>query len=284
MHHLSQEEDITNHALELLSITSTWLLVRHQWLIDTMRCVLTGENLPPLPELEEFDQVIPENLKLSDNVTENFEEIKMALEAHWLEATKTIHPLSGLTMFEQLNNYQASAHKFMQASKEANQKLLHELAMRDSLTGAWTRLTLNTSLFQALKHAVKHQEPCCIALLDQDKFKQINDRWGHVVGDQVLAKTAEIIQRNLRASDKLFRFGGDEWLIIMPSTPDTLAKKVLARIQDSYSAYEFKANNNEPFFSTFSYGIAESDKMKATKEWIIKADNQLYANKHKAAA
>lgn len=284
MHRLSHEEDIANHALELLSITSTWLLVRHQWLIDTMRCVLTGENLPPLPELEEFDQVIPENLKFSDNVTESFAEIKAALEAHWLETTKTIHPLSGLTIFEQLNNYQASAHNFMQASKEANEKLLHEFALRDALTGALTRLTLNFNLSQALNHATRYKEPCSIALLDQDKFKKINDYWGHVVGDQVLAKTAKIIQSNLRASDKLFRFGGDEWLIIMPSTPDTLAKKVLARIQDSYSAYEFKANNNEPFFSTFSYGIAESDKMKATKEWIIKADNKLYANKHKPAA
>lgn len=284
MHHLPHEEDIANHAVELLSITSTWLLVRHQWLVDTMRCMLTGEVLPPLPGLEEFDKVIPKHLKLSDHITESFTEIKIALEAHWLETTKTIHPLSGLTLFDQLNNYQASAHRFMQTSKEANQKLLHELAMRDSLTGAWTRLTLNNSLSQALKHAVKYKESCSIALLDQDKFKQINDRWGHVVGDEVLVHTAEIIQSNLRPGDKLFRFGGDEWLIIMPGTSEALGKKILDGIQEAYSNYAFSSNNNESFFSAFSYGIAESAELQTIKEWVIHADTNLYVNKSRAAA
>lgn len=277
------EEDIANHALELLSTTSTWLLVRHQWLIVTMRCVLTGEEAPPLSELAEFDQVIPAHLKLSENLSDRFSEVKATLEKQWLETTKTIHPMSGLTVFEQLNSYQAAAHQFMQVSKEANQKLLQELAMRDSLTGAWTRLTMNTSLSQALKHAVKYKEPCSIALIDQDNFKKINDQWGHVVGDQVLAKTAEIIQTNLRPSDKLFRFGGDEWLIIMPNTIEAIANKVLKRIQEAYSLHEFNSNSNESFLSAFSYGIAESKGLQIAKEWVILADGNLYKNKIRAS-
>lgn len=279
MHRLDQEQDINNHTLELLSITSTWLLVRHQWLIDTMRCVLTGENPSSVTELETFNQLIPVHLILSENLSKRFSEIKMSLETHWSEATKTIHPMSGLTVFEQLNNYQASAHDFMLASKEANQKLLHEFAMRDALTGAWTRLTLNTNLSYALKHAIKKNKPCSIALLDHNKFKHINDSWGHVVGDQVLIKTAEIIQSNLKPSDKLYRFGGDEWLIIMPDTSEAIAKKRLARIQEVYLSYEFKSNSDESFFSSFSYGIAESEKVQTPKEWVISADNKLYANK-----
>lgn len=282
--HLYSEEDIANHALELLSITSSWLLVRHQWLIDTMRCVLTGESPPPLSELKTFDEMVPSHFQLSENLTESFAEIKSSLESHWLKASKTTHPVSGLTIFEQLNSFQSSAHHFMQASKEANQKLLHEFAMRDALTGTWSRLTLDTNLSQALSDAVKHQQPYSVALLDQDKFKLINDRWGHIVGDQVLAKTAEIIESKLRPNDKLFRFGGDEWLIIMPKTPQKLAKQVLDNIKESYCGYEFRSSNNESFFSTFSYGIAESSNMKTAKEWVIHADNNLYENKRKKAA
>lgn len=279
MHRLNQEQDIANHALELISITSTWLLVRHQWLINTMRCVLTGERPSPLSELESFNQLIPVHLTLSENLSKNFSEVTTLLENQWSRTTKTIHPMSGLTIFEQLNNYQTSAHNFMLASKEANQKLLHEFAMRDALTGTWTRLTLNTNLSYALQHAMQYNEPCSIALLDQNKFKHINDNWGHVIGDHVLVKTAEIIQNSLKPNDKLYRFGGDEWLIIMPNTPKSLAEKRLASIKAAYDSHEFKSNNDESFFSSFSYGIAESEKIKTPKEWVIAADKKLYAEK-----
>ena len=276
-HH--HEEDIASNALELLSATSTWLLIRHQWLINTMRCVLTGENPSPLADLAEFDSIIPRHLKLSENMMRSFNEVKASLEERWLEATKAIHPMSGLTIFEQLNNYQVLAHRFMLASKEGNQKLLQEFAMRDTLTGAMTRLTLNASLTQAIYHTTRYNKPSSIAFLDQDGFKTINDHWGHVAGDQVLAKTSEIIQDNLRPHDKLFRYGGDEWLILMPATSEKLANKVIARIQKICSKYPFKAGNDETFHSTFSYGIAESNEDSTPKGWIIQADNQLYARK-----
>ncbi|MFW5432642.1 MAG: GGDEF domain-containing protein [Methylophilaceae bacterium] len=274
------EEDIASNALELLSTTSTWLLVRHQWLIDNMRCLLTGEPAPALTTLKEFDDSIPKLLKLPDNLMANFTEVKSSLEKSWLEVTKATHPMSGLTVFEQLNNFQTLANSFMQTSKEANQKLLHEFAMRDSLTGAWTRLTLNSNLSKELCNSTQDQEPCSIALLDQDSFKVINDRWGHVAGDQALAKTAEIIQNNLRPTDKLFRFGGDEWLLLMPATSEALANTILKRVQAACSTHEFKSNNNESFFSTFSYGIAESNGTLTPLEWVTNADKQLYKDKN----
>jgi len=78
-----QEEDIVSNALELISITSTWLLVRHQWLINTMRCLLTGENAQALEDLYEFERMIPKDLKLSEQLIERFTEIRVSLEAIW---------------------------------------------------------------------------------------------------------------------------------------------------------------------------------------------------------
>ncbi len=151
--------------------------------------------------------------------------------------------------------------------------------MRDSLTGARTRLTLHTNLSQALDEAQSSGKPCSIAILDQNEFKHINDRWGHVVGDNVLSKTADLIQNNLRLTDLLFRVGGDEWLILMPKTSKHLAQQVMARLQEIYSAHEFQSIDGHPFSSSFSYGTAESSEELSVKEWLTKADEQLYTNK-----
>jgi len=280
--HAYHEQNIADQALELLCATNNWLLARQQWLLDNMRCILTGETPPPLNKLQPFDYVIPNDMTLSDHLTKTFTKISASLESHWQHTTASIHPMSGLTVFEQLNSYQSSAHQFMVAAKQANQTLLEKFAMLDSLTGAQTRLTMNANLAQALTLAQNSDKSACIALLDQDNFKQINDRWGHVTGDTVLAKTADIIHENLRVTDKLFRLGGDEWLILMPKTSRGLAKKILARIQNIYNAYEFRSNDNHAFSSTFSYGIAESNHDSTVKDWLTHADHQLYQNKQSA--
>ncbi len=98
-----RDEDIANQGLEILSATNSWLLTRHQWLIDTMRCMLTGESPPPADKLKTLDYVIPQHLQLSDHLMHSFTEIKDSLESNWLDATSAIHPMSGLTVFEQLN-------------------------------------------------------------------------------------------------------------------------------------------------------------------------------------
>lgn len=274
-----QEEDIVSSSLDLISATSAWLLVRHQWLINTMRCVLTGENAQPQEELHQFDHIIPSNLKLPAHLLERFAEIKLSLEAVWNETTKASHPMSGLTIFEQLNNYQALAHRFMLASTQANQKLIYEFAMRDSLTGARTRLTLMSCLARELSHSERYLIPSTITLIDQDAFKSINDRWGHLVGDQVIQKLVAIIQINLRPTDKLFRFGGDEWLIVMPASSKADAEQAISRMHEIYTQHAFKSAAGDIFFSSFTYGSAESTHHTNPEEWITEADTQLYKKK-----
>ncbi len=277
-----QQEDIVSNALELLSATSTWLLARHQWLINTMRCVLTGEDVQLTTELPSFNQIIPHYLTLPDLLMNRFTEIRTALETLWEETTKSIHPTSGLTLFEQLNNYQTLAHQFMVASKEANHQLIHEFALRDPLTGVLTRLTLMRNLDMQLELAKQSAKSASIVLLDQNNFKAINDSYGHIVGDAVISKTAEIINSNLRPNDQLYRYGGDEWLIIMPSTPLMSAKQAIDRIYKVYVSHAFESRRQERFFTSFSYGIAESEYHITAEQWLAEADTRLYANKANA--
>ena len=276
---ISQQEDIVSHALDLISATGMWLLARHQWLINSMRCVLTGEDAQSTSVLPSFSEIIPKHVCLPDLLMSRFIEISHTLESLWDETAKSIQPTSGLTLFEQLNNYQTLAFQFMVASKEAQQQLIHEFAMRDTLTGALTRLTLMRNLDLQLENAKQSSQPACIALLDQNDFKVINDQYGHVIGDSTIATTAEIISKNLRPHDQLYRYGGDEWLIIMPATSLTSAKQAIDRIYKIYISHAFESRQKEKFFTSFSYGIAESKHDLTSEQWIAEADLRLYANK-----
>jgi diguanylate cyclase (GGDEF)-like protein len=273
--------DFNNDTFQLLTFCSSWILVRQQWLVDNMRSILTGENTPRLDNMLEFNDTILSGLKLPKNLLNCFDATKSTLENSWHNIIKASHPLSGLTLFEQLNQYQQMSHQFMIDSKEANQRLWYEFTAHDSLTGARTRLTLNRCLADELARTKRYKTPSVIALLDQKNFKSVNDRYGHLIGDYVLAFTAELIQQNLRPIDKLFRYGGDEWLIVMPNTKEMEALITIDRIQRICTDHQFKSNLDESFSSNFSYGVAESNGHNTIKEWLAAADYQLYAKKLK---
>jgi hypothetical protein len=85
-------ENESNNTLELLHATSTWVLMRHQWLIDNMRSILTGEDSPPLAPLYNFDKSIPKTLKLNQKILQLFTECKNQLETLWQDTIKASHP------------------------------------------------------------------------------------------------------------------------------------------------------------------------------------------------
>jgi diguanylate cyclase (GGDEF)-like protein len=138
-------------------------------------------------------------------------------------------------------------------------------------------------LYLEIARFKRYQEPCTIAILDHDEFKQVNDTHGHIAGDKVLATTSEIIKGNLRANDKLFRYGGDEWLIIMPATTLDMAEASLSRIQSLLGQHIFKSDRHEAFYANISYGLASCTLEIDPESWIANADGQLYAKRLKQA-
>lgn len=163
------------------------------------------------------------------------------------------------------------------------QKELELQATTDELTGLTNRRRF-LSLAQAeLKRAQRMNRALSLALIDIDHFKEINDTWGHGVGDQALRTFASIIQGHIREMDILSRFGGDEFVILFPETDSSRASVVLERLQEALARTPFEAVK-PPAFLSVSAGLtslveASRDGIDTLDAILGRADKALYAAK-----
>ncbi|GFD72977.1 diguanylate cyclase [Alteromonas marina] len=154
------------------------------------------------------------------------------------------------------------------------------LAERDSLTGALTR----RAMLNSLKKSLKSNKTSSIALLDVDNFKKINDRYGHAVGDEVLTTITQIIKNRIRKSDKLCRYGGEEFLIYFSDTDEKSAKRILDELNVALSRQKHWNGTDEKFCVSFSSGLLDV-KGETNLDRIIKAcDDLLYKAKRDGRA
>ena len=151
-------------------------------------------------------------------------------------------------------------------------------AHRDPLTGAENRAALEHALDREVKLARRHQQPLSIITLDLDHFKQVNDGYGHVVGDCVLKRAAECAQSAIRDSDLLFRYGGEEFLVLLSNTPAQGALHVAGRIRLRLA--EHPAHCGEHGLTvTASLGVAELEDGESGIDLIHRADQAMYEAK-----
>ena len=159
------------------------------------------------------------------------------------------------------------------------QLLEHErnLARTDALTGvANSRYFLELSDIE-LKRTLRFKRPLSIAYMDIDNFKNINDKFGHQTGNDLLCVIAETIRKNIRAIDTVARFGGDEFVILMPETGRAQAHTVINKIQRCLAEEMQKRTWNV----TFSIGVATCDSPNCSLDDLIrKADGLMYAAKN----
>jgi diguanylate cyclase len=154
---------------------------------------------------------------------------------------------------------------------------LHDAATRDELTRIPNRRHVAELIDAARAEADQRREPCAIALIDLDHFKRINDRFGHEAGDRVLRHFAEVALRALRSSDVIGRWGGEEFLVMLPGTDVAGACEVLQRLRSALAAPE--STFQEVGGVTFSAGVAALDHRLALETAVAEADVALYRAK-----
>jgi diguanylate cyclase len=155
---------------------------------------------------------------------------------------------------------------------------MSQLARHDPLTGALNRKGLDETVERELARAQRQQNAVCVGLLDIDNFKRLNDEHGHEVGDEALKHLADVARRCLRPQDSLARFGGEEFVIVMPDTSLEEGVEVMRRVQRELTKSLF-LEGNERLLITFSAGVAERLATETGAETLKRADQAMYLAK-----
>jgi len=152
---------------------------------------------------------------------------------------------------------------------------LERIYSTDPLTKIGNRLKLEEEANKWLAFCEKDNQPLCLALLDVDNLKQINDNHGHLVGDTVLYETAQILRSKLRKKDICVRWGGDEFILLLPCMSVDQAHKLAMEIKDEITSYEFSARLD----ISCSFGITQMQRGQSLEQLIAQADASMYLAK-----
>jgi diguanylate cyclase (GGDEF)-like protein len=155
---------------------------------------------------------------------------------------------------------------------------IRNLSRRDGLTGVFNHACIVGELVAEIQRSLRYGGPLCVMLVDIDDFKSVNDRFGHLAGDHILKEMARIAKDHVRAIDKVGRYGGDEFLIILPETDLRKALLVAERLRAAVDNAAFDAEGSR-IYATVSCGIASYGKGKEEKDLIKEADDNLYRAK-----
>ncbi len=159
---------------------------------------------------------------------------------------------------------------------DQNTTRLFDLSITDPLTHAFNRGYFDVKLAEELTRIERHASPLSIITFDLDLFKQVNDKYGHPVGDEVLKQLVDIAKGTVRNTDLLFRIGGEEFVLMLPDTNGSGAFVVARKIQRALR------QNKHPIAGTYtaSFGIAQFRRGETKDSFYERADHNLYAAKH----
>jgi diguanylate cyclase (GGDEF)-like protein len=211
--------------------------------------------------------------------------LSQAEESASLLLTSAIRGVVGLvllfnvyTVYQQLQIHRI--HQQLSKQVEALGKMevrteeIYKLAVLDPLTGLHNRRSGEQRLVQEMSRSTRNGRPLTILALDLDDLKQVNDRFGHPAGDELIRTFAERLNKAIRGSDLAVRLGGDEFLVLLPECKADEARHVLSRL--SGLEVEFKG---QPVEVSFSAGWTDFAPGESADELLRRADDTLYANK-----
>jgi len=178
----------------------------------------------------------------------------------------------------------AEAKELLMIHDLSRMKDLEDKSQRDGLTGAYNRTYFDETLRREFNLAMQYNLPLTIAIIDLDHFKNVNDTYGHVAGDSLLATVVKTLFDQIRQDDTLSRYGGEEFALILPGTTLAASRTLISRLKDSIAAIAYKFDGGVTIQITASIGVASyyenATYFQEPRDLIKAADYALYAAKH----
>ncbi|MDR3518027.1 MAG: diguanylate cyclase [Azospirillaceae bacterium] len=184
--------------------------------------------------------------------------------------TVTIMYYSGFVLLILISN------GFLIMAKERSDERLRTVAMRDKLTGCWNRIRIEEVAQQEMARLDRYGYPVSLIMIDLDHFKAVNDQYGHGAGDAILRGFADIARETLRSTDVLGRWGGEEFIVILPSSSLPEAVRIAERIRTNVERHLFSGTCRV----TASLGVSVCLSTDSWDEWLERADSALYRAKN----
>jgi diguanylate cyclase (GGDEF)-like protein/PAS domain S-box-containing protein len=229
---------------------------------------LQGTRLLDLTHPEDHERALAEALSLFKTGTSTSLETRVRAKDgtwHWLRTSSTLAKDEGLVYARSTDVTQL---KLIEAERERLLGEVQDLARHDALTGLPNRRVLQEMLPREMARARRNELPLSIAIVDIDHFKAYNDSHGHLAGDEVLRACAREWDATLRGEDTLVRFGGEEFLVVLPDTEPEQATEIVERLR-----------RTTPMGQTCSAGLALWDHGESIDDLLRRADEALYLAK-----
>jgi len=166
------------------------------------------------------------------------------------------------------------------AALRVSEQRFKEMSITDDLTGLYNSRHFFSRLKAEIERTDRYSHPLTLLMLDLDNFKQYNDAFGHLSGDRVLAETGNIIRRSIRSTDSAYRYGGEEFAVILPESGGQEALYFAERIRKSFESEALFAHKKDGLRVTVSIGVAQYVPEEEISAFIQRADENMYAAKN----
>jgi diguanylate cyclase len=176
---------------------------------------------------------------------------------------------------EDYDDFTDTANNFRVAVQDLQFSLISKVCAVDHLTGVWNRHAMSFMIDKEHERARRSGNGCVLAIMDFDGFKEINDRHGHIAGDRVLKTAMGFFVKSLRKYDIIFRYGGDEFLLLFPETNIEHASQLLERLRQELKNRPIMISDSKKINISVSIGMSEMDGQSSYDETIRFADHAL---------
>ena len=209
------------------------------------------------------------------NIDAHLQKLKLKLDDHLHDAEQRYQQAQerNQELDKKLSKMQERGDKMKKVIQKERQK-----AQTDALTGIPNRLAFDKQIQREFARCERYEQTCCLAVIDVDKFKSVNDNFGHKAGDKVLKTVAEVCAEHIRESDFLARYGGEEFVVLLPQTKLDDAVAAAEKLRFEIEKCHFHYNDDEVPV-TISIGIAEYQTEDAASSLFERADKCLYEAK-----